>query len=356
MTFEEAQDRAFKITLRDSAGQARKIIREYNLAFDQTSVALKKLYADIKKLNITEAQYYNKLREINRLSKLGQEITEILDKRYGVIMSTVRTNSINSITNQYYMQQFATAWFTKDILPFSFIPMKAVDVSVYYTDAVWEKIKDKEMAKSLAGLKPKWGNQKVTLKSLLLRNKKIQLDWIKSAISQGLIQGRSLNKTMKLLEDAFDKSKANAMRVVRTETIRNLNAGSFLNSQQVEKQGIKINRMWSAVFDTRTRSQSASMDGQIADADGYFHYPNGAISQYPGGSGHAAYDVNERCGVHDVLPDSPPQLKRGYKPVVNPKTGKTERGKSEIMSYRTFPEWAKENNLVYKSSRWEIQK
>ena len=48
MTYEEAQERAFKVSLKDSTGPARSIIREYNKAFDDIQRELRKLYTEIK--------------------------------------------------------------------------------------------------------------------------------------------------------------------------------------------------------------------------------------------------------------------------------------------------------------------
>ena len=92
----------------------------------------------------------------------------------------------------------------------------------------------------------------------------------------------------------------------------------------------------------RTRQQSASMDGQLADVNDEFHYPNGAVSKFPGGSGVAAYDINERCNTISIIPGQSPLLRRGKNPVT---------GETEVMSYKDFPEWADENDLVYKQGR-----
>ena len=70
-------------------------------------------------------------------------------------------------------------------------------------------------------------------------------------------------------------AKASAQRIIRTETNRTMNQGSYAQSKYADSQGIEIERMLSAVLDARTRPQSASMDGQKRAVDKPFTYPDG---------------------------------------------------------------------------------
>lgn len=346
MTYREAQRQATLITLRDARGMGREIIREYNLAYDQIKKRLDILYSEIKRLNLTEAQYYNRLQKIGRLRQLSDEIEKDINKYYGRVMQKTRINSINSFVNKYYMEQYAMSWFSGGVTPFAFVNQTAVNVSVYWTNKVWDKIKEEATAaniKKYGAFKPEWGKGPKTLKTLLLKNKQKQLRWIKSSITQGLIQGRSLTGTSDLVFEAFGKSKRNAMRTVRTETMRNLSAGDYLNTLNARDEGVDVYRLWDAVLDGRTRYQSSTMDGQREDAEGYFHYPDGSISQYPGGSGNPAYDINERCQAINIIPGQELDLKRARDPM---------SGKTSIVTYQKFPDWAKQNDLIYKNGRW----
>jgi hypothetical protein len=338
MTYAQAQEQAIKLSVKEARNTGKRITKEYNKAFDEIQLELKVLYAEAKKLNITETQYYNKLRQIGRLQTLSKDIEEILIKALDPINSAIRLNSISTITNQYYLQKYAVQWFSPSTVPFSFVNKTAVNLSTWWTDAVWKQITDPKKKVLGKTFIPSWG-KKNTLKGLLFRNETKQLKWIKSAISQGLIQGRSLTQTTSLVRQAVDMSTRDTMRVVRTETLRNLNGGAYLNHLELKDMNISTKRKWVAVLDFRTRQQSATMDGQIADQNDEFHYPNGAVSKFPGGSGNPAYDINERCNTINVLPGQDPLLRRGLNPVT---------GKSEIMTYKDFPEWAKDNDLVFK--------
>jgi uncharacterized protein with gpF-like domain len=68
------------------------------------------------------------------------------------------------------------------------------------------------------------------------------------------------------------------------------------------------------------------MDGQRVDVDKPFS--NGMM--YP-------HDYNERCTTLAIIDNEDPS---GLRTGRNPATGEIE-----IMSYKTFPEWAKENGL-----------
>jgi hypothetical protein len=63
----------------------------------------------------------------------------------------------------------------------------------------------------------------------------------------------------------------------------------------------------------------------------------------PGTTGNPSYDINDREGVGDLVNGEEPSIRRGRNPVKNPKTGKYE---TEVFSYKTFDQWAKDNNLT----------
>jgi hypothetical protein len=116
-----------------------------------------------------------------------------------------------------------------------------------------------------------------------------------------------------------------------------MEAGNYLNSRAMIDQGFDIVRVWDAVLDNRTRSQSAGMDGQRENESGEFVYPDGRTAAYPGTSGNPAYDINERCAANDLIDGENPDKRR----VRNPETGE-----SEVITYKKFPQWAEENGLT----------
>jgi hypothetical protein len=91
-----------------------------------------------------------------------------------------------------------------------------------------------------------------------------------------------------------------------------------------------------AVLDDRTRPQSAQVDGEYENEDGFFEYPGGVLVRVPGNSGVAAWDINDREVVVDEVEGLEPETRR----VRNPETGR-----NEVISWRNFRTWAQENGL-----------
>jgi hypothetical protein len=120
---------------------------------------------------------------------------------------------------------------------------------------------------------------------------------ISSEITQGLTRGRGYSKTARNIKERFDKLGNNVQRIVRTESHRVQVTGSDLSLNDAvrysKKIGIPMVKVISSVLDSRTRDQSAQMDGQMAGSDGLFRYPNG-VRGLPGNTGVAAYDINDR--------------------------------------------------------------
>ena len=134
------------------------------------------------------------------------------------------------------------------------------------------------------------------------------------------MQGLSYNKMVDGIKTIIGKqmvrdgtytatgAKANAIRIIRTESHRTMSSGHYAASKYLDSVGLDVKRKMLAVLDNRTRSQSATMDGQTVGIDEPFIYPNGSTSFYPGNSGTAKYDINDRERVIDIFNDTDPKL------------------------------------------------
>lgn len=120
-----------------------------------------------------------------------------------------------------------------------------------------------------------------------------------------------------------------SLRIARTELLRTLSDGrtmQFLETRdQLEDEGIEPKLKLVATLDTRTRAQSASMDGQYSDKDGKFKYPDGQW-YYPHNTGNPAWDINDREIVIQVMEGLEPVIRRSRKEGIIPNI--------------TFKEWA----------------
>jgi len=125
---------------------------------------------------------------------------------------------------------------------------------------------------------------------------------------------------------SFSGAMANALRIVRTESGRTLNAGAHASDMELANQGIDIQKEWQATLDNRTRDTHAEIDGERAAVDGTFS--NGLM--YPS-------EINCRCSTIPIIDGVGPQLRRGRSPVT---------GENEIMDYKSYKEWKAEVSQV----------
>lgn len=338
-TFQEIQNEALDITYKEVKVHADKMMSYYREAQRQVQARIERLYKLMEDQDISPENYATFVYQSNRLKALNQEIDKIYNNYASKAGLEIERASRISLTNQYYRNQYSLSWFTPMATPsvnlnFVLIDPLAVEMSVYGTTNAWKAIRDNTRKNALRGILPQKG--KPTIKQLLFDNKRMELKRIKNRITDGIISGRSFGQMEQTIRGVFNSSINNGLRVVRTETVRNTNAADYLTAQDAKKQGVEGRRMWLAVLDSRTRSQSASMDGQMEDDKGLFHYPNGAVSRYPGGSGVPQYDINERCTTTFNINGVGPKLRRGRNPVT---------GKNEVSKMEDFKTWAKRHGL-----------
>lgn len=130
-------------------------------------------------------------------------------------------------------------------------------------------------------------------------------------------------------------------RILRTEIGRI--RSNAQTDQWIQQQDLVPSKLiWVATLDSRTRSQSASMDGQAANNQGEFRYPNGTVARQRQ-SGNPAYDVNDRCTTVTEDPEYPPETRIAR----DPKTGK-----SKIVPYQNFETWAKDQKPPLRRNKY----
>jgi hypothetical protein len=120
---------------------------------------------------------------------------------------------------------------------------------------------------------------------------------MRQTLTQSMIQGESYQDAARRISDEYDKSFNDAIRIARTEGTRASGEGQTAAYDRAEELGIVLDRIWVATDDARTRESHLAMDGQVADEDGLFTIPDGydnsgAQTDFPGGFGIAAEDIN----------------------------------------------------------------
>lgn len=129
-------------------------------------------------------------------------------------------------------------------------------------------------------------------------NKKV----INSAITQGILQGESIDKIAdRLAASVADMSQTSAIRNARTMTTSAQNGGRIDSYKRAESMGIKLKQQWMSTLDNRTRHEHIKLDGQIQPVgkpfvvDGYKIY-------YPGDPSAEPFLVyNCRCTLIGVV-------------------------------------------------------
>lgn len=113
-----------------------------------------------------------------------------------------------------------------------------------------------------------------------------------NAITQGILQGKSVDRIVESTEHLFGKNEAAAVRAARTAVTGAENAGRVSSYKRAEWLGIKLKQEWLATLDVRTRSSHRQLDGEKVEVGEKFS--NGL--RFPGdpeGDGSEVY--NCRC-------------------------------------------------------------
>lgn len=178
----------------------------------------------------------------------------------------------------------------------------------------------------------------------------VQIQQLYTTIVSGVDQGLSLANINKNLDINLGYRNAagkwiadtklrkgqqyNTMRILRTEVLRmrsNAETQQWINQQSVVPSQLQLVE----TLDSRIRSQSASMDGQIANSEGKFRFPNGQYS-YAHQSGVAKWDINDRSSTNNVNPDYPPSTR----------IQRDKDGNNITLPYENFESYAKKQGLV----------
>lgn len=331
MTFDELQRKAHSITESEYEALNKDVRRNLRTALNESRGRLRALYDGMD--GVPPVDYYIVAAQSGRLRRLQDELAGLYSRAADRNVTIITGAASLAVSNAYYRHQYALVFVTSLLpgagLSFTALPPEVIAATVYGTA---QSIRDGYGV--LADYVPKSGT---FIESVLDRNRAADIDKIRIAVTQALTQGEGYPRAARRLKAVFDTTATNAARIIRTEGHRAQMAGQYAMTMQAKEQGLAVVRQIDSVLDSRTRAQSATVDGRTEDEDGYFTYPGGVKVKYPGNSGVAKWDINDREAVIDVVEGVEPTVRRGRNPVT---------GKTEIMSYRSFDEWAAANGLT----------
>ena len=178
-------------------------------------------------------------------------------------------------------------------------------------------------------------------------------DWnrqkVENAITQGIIQGESVDQIAERLAKELKSTNMNKMRMfARTAMTGAQNAGRQKQMEDAIAKGIDIRKQWIATLDDRTRDTHQRLDGQTVDVDEPFHVGTKTGTEtirYPGDPNAApALVYNCRCTMKSVFKgmENQKRKRRAYK--INDK-GYRESYIVEDMTYEQWKKWKEDNNV-----------
>lgn len=121
---------------------------------------------------------------------------------------------------------------------------------------------------------------------------------IQSVVTQALLQGESVSHMAdRIAKTLCVKDRKAAIRYARTAITEAENAGRMDSYRRASERGLKIEKMWGAVLDSRTRPAHRHLDGVTIPWDEPFVNEFGSI-MYPGDPDASSANVwNCRCGM-----------------------------------------------------------
>lgn len=179
----------------------------------------------------------------------------------------------------------------------------------------------------------------------------VNLQQIYKTIVTGVETGQSLDNIVKNIDvnlgyrdrqtlkviakpEAYKGQFYRSKRILRTEVGRirsEADRDRWINTQEIAPSKMQLVE----TLDNRTRSQSANMDGQFANEEGKFLYPNGWGWKYLRQSGNPSFDINDRGRTINIDPEYPPESR----------LEKDKNGNYQEKPFNTFKEYAERNNL-----------
>lgn len=349
MTWSKFQQDAYALTEREIRKLEKTIIASYEQAEREIKAQIKDLYAEVL-AGVNPDDYYNTVIKADRLDNLLRNVQRELVKYNRIANTNIKQASALGISNTYYRKMYASGWLVPEVAV-GVLPPALVEMVVYGTEESWKAIQAQAFEK-IYGSKGFYMPARGSLTDLLTRRKTELINGVRDAISNGLIHGQTNRQMTAVIADIIGQvtpegtsgAIAKALRIVRTETTRTMNAGGYAQAMYLKSQGVQVQRIWDATLDIRIRADHGRLDSQIHEVDEPFCIGTDCAF-YPGAFALVKNNANCRCRVSDTLNNESPQLRRGKVKVWNPETEEYE-WKSEVFSYKRFDEWAKENNLT----------
>ncbi|UXU67470.1 phage head morphogenesis protein [Staphylococcus agnetis] len=263
-----------------------------------------KYQSDDPHVTWTEFNKYNRLNK--ELERIGQMLTEDYNQVAKAIKQTQHNAYIEKYMMSLYLYEMASQSSMRFDVPTASTINKAIEQPIEF----------------------------IKLVPTLQKHRNEVLKRIRIHITQGIMSGEGYSKIAKALRDDIGMTKAQSMRVARTEAGRAMSQAGLDSAMVAQDNGFKMMKRWFATKDTRTRDTHRHLDGTSIPLTDNFK-SSGCVGQAPKlfiGVASAKENINCRCKLlHYIDEDDLPGVMRV----------RNDDGTTEVIPNMTYFEWEK---------------
>ena len=316
----EKLERRIARVYREARDELNETVKAYFESFRKRDEEMKKLIGTVQNgKEWTEQDYLqwrlNQIGRGKRFQALRDKIAERMTKA-----NEVATAYVNDATPGVYSLNRNYAAYT----------VEKVAGNVGFT--LWDESTVKRLIAEEPDLMPYYPKARAVKRGIDLKWGKQQ---ITKAVTQGILQGKSVGKIAKELQARVSEmNRASAVRAARTAVTGAENAGRMDSYVAAAKMGIKVRKRWIATKDNRTRHSHAMLDGKTVDYDKPFVSDLGSEMMFPGDpQGAKPGDLyNCRCSMRTVE-------KEGIEAEPRQMRVKGPDGRYVLVNEMTYSEW-----------------
>lgn len=276
--------------------------KEIEILFAKRLKEIKQIIANMyEKYDKDEPQVtWTEFNKYNRLNKELNRIGQMLSQDYREVAKAIKQSQQNVYIEKYMMSLFLYEVASQTSMNFDIPTAQTIQTAI---EQPIEFIK---------------------LAPTLQKHRDDTLKRIRTHLTQGIMSGEGYSKIAKALRDDLGMSKAQSVRVARTETGRALSQAGLDSATVAKDNGLDMKKRWYATKDTRTRDTHRHLDGQTVGIDENFH-SSGCVGPAPKlfvGVASAKENINCRCKLlyyidEDELPTTMRTKEDGVIPFTN---------------------------------------
>lgn len=251
--------------------------------------------------------------EFNKYNRLNKELTrigEMLTEDYREVAKAIQKSQKDA-----YIEKFMMSLFLYEM---------ASQTSMHF-DVPTASVINKAIEQPIEFIK---------LIPTLQKHRDEVLKKIRIHITQGIMSGEGYSKIAKALRDDIGMTKAQSLRVARTEAGRAMSQAGLDSAMVAKDNGLDMKKRWLATKDTRTRDTHRHLDGTSVNIEDNFK-SSGCVGQAPKlfvGVNSAKENINCRCKLlYYIDEDDLPSTMRVRK----------DDGTTEVIPHMTYREWEK---------------